>query len=102
MCTLDLKKDQEYEPRGPPAGPALRASPAACYVRCGCKLDELLGQSIVGGKLKTRTLRANNSSHISLAQPCSQLDECIEHGLQIERRPADDLEHVGGGRLLLQ
>ena len=26
----------------------------------------------------------------------------IEHGLQIERRAADDLEHVGGGGLLLQ
>ena len=26
----------------------------------------------------------------------------IEHRLQIERRAADDLEHVGGGGLLLQ
>ena len=25
-----------------------------------------------------------------------------KHGLQIERRAADDLEHVGGGGLLLQ
>ena len=29
-------------------------------------------------------------------------DKRIEHRLQIERRAADDLEHVGGGGLLLQ
>ena len=82
--------------------PPCERPPAACYGRCGCKLDELLGQSIVGGKLKTRTLRANDSSHIRLAQPGGRLDQRIEHGLQIERRAADDLEHVGGGGLLLQ
>ena len=31
-----------------------------------------------------------------------QINERIEHGLQIERRAADDLEHVGCGGLLLQ
>ena len=31
-----------------------------------------------------------------------QLDERIQHRLQIERRAADDLEHVRGGCLLLQ
>ena len=39
---------------------------------------------------------------ISVTQPRRRLDQCIEHGLQIEGRPADDLEHVGGGGLLLQ
>ena len=29
-------------------------------------------------------------------------DECLQHRLQIERRAADDLEHVGGGGLLLE
>ena len=32
----------------------------------------------------------------------AEFDQRIEHGLQIERRAADDLEHVGGGGLLLQ
>ena len=32
----------------------------------------------------------------------ADLDQRIEHGLQIEGRAADDLEHVGGGGLLLQ
>ena len=32
----------------------------------------------------------------------AELDQCIEHRLQVEGRAADDLEHVGGGGLLLQ
>ena len=40
--------------------------------------------------------------HIGIAQPRGRLDQRIEHRLQIEGRAADDLEHVGGGGLLLQ
>ena len=40
--------------------------------------------------------------HVRLAQPGRRLDKRVEHGLQIEGRAADDLEHVGGGGLLLQ
>ena len=32
----------------------------------------------------------------------ADFDQRVEHGLQIERRAADHLEHVGGGGLLLQ
>src|SRR5262249_33688978 len=39
---------------------------------------------------------------IRLAQPRGRFDERVEHRLQIEGRAADDLEHVGGGGLLLQ
>src|SRR5262249_22955115 len=39
---------------------------------------------------------------IRLAQARHRLDQRIEHGLQIEGGAADDLEHVGGGGLLLQ
>ena len=39
---------------------------------------------------------------IRLAQLGSRRSQRVEHGLQIERRAADDLEHVGGGGLLLQ
>ena len=39
---------------------------------------------------------------VGLAQPRRRLDERIEHRLQIEGRATDDLEHVGGGGLLLQ
>ena len=42
------------------------------------------------------------SRHVRLAQLRRGFDQCIEHRLQIEGRAADDLEHVGGGGLLLQ
>jgi hypothetical protein len=43
-----------------------------------------------------------NGRTICLAQPGCGLNQCIEHGLEIERRAADNLEHVGGRSLLLQ
>ena len=43
-----------------------------------------------------------NADHVRLAQPRRRFDQRIEHRLQIEGRAADDLEHVGGGGLLLQ
>jgi hypothetical protein len=39
---------------------------------------------------------------IRIAKAGCRLSERIEHHLQIEGGPADDLEHVGGGGLLLQ
>src|SRR5262245_5787392 len=38
---------------------------------------------------------------IRLAKPDRRLGQRIEHRLQIKGRSTDDLEHVGGGRLLL-
>src|SRR5215831_2592741 len=45
---------------------------------------------------------APDGGHIRLAQPRGRLDQRVEHGRQMERRAADDLEHVSGGGLLLQ
>ena len=42
------------------------------------------------------------ADNIRLAQSRRRFDQRIEHRLQIEGRAADDLEHVGGGGLLLQ
>ena len=39
---------------------------------------------------------------VGIAKSSCRLDERIEHRLQIECRAADDLEHVGGGGLLLE
>jgi|SRR6516164_8405940 len=39
---------------------------------------------------------------VGATKPCRRFDERVEHGLQIEGRAADDLEHVGGCGLLLQ
>src|SRR5512146_815468 len=43
-----------------------------------------------------------NVCHFRAAQARCGFDESVEYGLQIERRPADDLEHVSGGGLLLE
>ena len=47
---------------------------------------------------RCRKMNAFSASHSRAAD----LDQRIEHRLQIEGRAADDLEHVGGGSLLLQ
>ena len=39
---------------------------------------------------------------VGFAKPRSRFDEGSQHALQIKRRAADDLEHIGGGGLLLQ
>jgi hypothetical protein len=46
-------------------------------------------------------LRSVNCHQIGLAQPRRQLDKRVEHGLQIEARTADDLEHIASRGLLL-
>src|SRR5262249_6620697 len=47
-------------------------------------------------------VRTRNVSDVGLAKSDRRFDQRIEHHLKIECRPADDLEHVGGGGLLLQ
>src|SRR5262245_28000788 len=37
-----------------------------------------------------------------IAQSRCGLDQRIEYFLHVERRPADDLQNIGGGRLLLE
>ena len=39
---------------------------------------------------------------VRIAQARRRLDQRVKHPLQIEGRPADDLQNLGGGRLLLQ
>src|SRR5262245_25341572 len=39
---------------------------------------------------------------IRIAQACCGLDQRIEYFLHVERRPADDLQNIGSGRLLFQ
>src|SRR5215470_4612330 len=48
------------------------------------------------------TLMHRDSALIGRAKPGSRFDERVEHHLEVESRAADDLEHVGGGCLLLK
>ena len=47
-------------------------------------------------------LLSGDGGLVGIAEPCGRFDERLQHRLQIEGRAADDLEHVGGGGLLLQ
>src|SRR5262249_37773960 len=47
-------------------------------------------------------LRSTYGYHVRLAKARCRLNKRVQNGLQIEGRAADDLEHVGGGGLLLQ
>src|SRR6516165_9204664 len=44
----------------------------------------------------------SNASEVGLAQSGSGFDQCVEHDLKVESRPADGLEHVGSSSLLVQ
>ena len=62
-----------------------------------------LGREAVGrDKVKLVIPEANDGSLVRAAKLRRRFDERLKHGLQIERRTADDLEHVGGRGLLLQ
>ena len=61
------------------------------------------GRKAVGlGTVENSVFLAGNDGLIGIAEPGGGFNEGLQHRLQIESRPADDLEHVGGRGLLLQ
>src|SRR5262249_35987407 len=66
------------------------------------KLLELARETIIRSQFVRLAVLPPDHGLFRIAKPCRRLDQGIEHGLDIEGRPADDLEHVGGSRLLLQ
>src|SRR5271166_1690610 len=48
------------------------------------------------------TLPPADHCHVGIAKPCGGLDHRVQHGLQIERRAADDLQHVADRGLVFQ
>ena len=65
-------------------------------------LLRLAGKPVVRRQSIDFSVLLHDGALVSLAKPGSRLHERIEHRLQIESRSADDLEHFGGGGLLLQ
>src|SRR5262245_24071238 len=57
---------------------------------------------MVRDKSQTIAKHLKDRDVIRIAEARCGLDERIEYPLQIEGRPADDLQDIGGGRLLLQ
>ena len=63
----------------------------------------VFGREAVGlGTIEDSVFLAGNGGLVGIAEPGCRFDKSLQHGLQVEGRPADDLEHVGGGGLLLQ
>ena len=57
------------------------------------------GDAKVGDEPQHVSVLLKDEAQISRAKPRRQF--LVSTGLQVEGRPADDLEHVGGGGLLL-
>src|SRR6516164_11818638 len=53
-------------------------------------------------KMVVCTFLTSDRGHIRVTKLGGRLDQGVEHSVKIEGRAADDLEHVGGSRLLLQ
>ena len=60
------------------------------------------GKTVMRARSEHVPLLAADVALVGLAKPRRRFDQRIEHGLQIEGRAADYLEHVGGGGLLLE
>src|SRR5215471_8616421 len=67
-----------------------------------CVLLRLGRKAIVCAEAIYVPIALEDHAPVRLAKPRRRFRQRVEHGLQIERRPADDLEHVGGRGLLLQ
>src|SRR5262249_9690851 len=57
---------------------------------------------VVSDEAQTIAKHLKDRGVIRIAQACCGLDQRIEYFLHVERRPADDLQNIGGGRLLFQ
>jgi hypothetical protein len=49
-----------------------------------------------------RSLLPHNGRHVCVAKAGGRFNEHVEHGLKVEGRAANGLQHIGGGSLLLQ
>ena len=68
-------------------------------------LKEILqfgGDVVSDRQLEQLTVQSEDESFVGTAQSRGVLDECFQNGLQIKRRPADDLENFAGRGLLLE
>src|SRR5215475_6413030 len=64
--------------------------------------SQLIREIVTGNGLERLTIKPVDDRPFGLAKLDRVLSQGLEDGLEIERRPADDLEEVTGGRLLLE
>ena len=65
-------------------------------------VHEFGGEAVRLRTIEHIALLPRNGGLVGLAKVGGRLDKGLQHGLQVECRAADDLEHVGRGDLLLQ
>ena len=78
---------------------------SGCPARCRLRASTLVTREKIRGSRRGAVVIAVLSEYHCVSASHSRaadLDKRIEHGLQVEGRAADHLEHIGGGRLLLQ
>src|SRR5262249_59724408 len=59
-------------------------------------------RNVTGYETKETCVAKEQTTVRSLAKPGRLLQHSLEHRLQLTRRAANNLEHIGGGGLLLQ
>ena len=107
LCLVQLKLrigqdvDDMDSPKLESRSPDRRASPRADHVPPPV-LAEFGTDPILRERLKHLTVESLKQPSLGPGQPRRVLDEGFQHGLEIERRAADHLEHFAGRRLLLQ
>ena len=65
-------------------------------------IHEFAREAVGLGAIEDSVFLAGDGRLVGIAEPGRRFDKRLQHRLQIESRAADDLEHVGGGGLLLQ
>src|SRR5262249_21705042 len=78
-------------------------SPSAwrCGPRAPVHLEHLGGKTVVRHEVEELAVEPVHKAVLAIAEPPSALGDHVEHRLDVARRAADDLEHVGGSNLLL-
>ena len=66
------------------------------------QLDKTLWHTEESNRMGTALLVPDHQSKIGLADPSGLLQNGIEYGLQLTRRPGNDVQYLGAGGLLLQ
>ena len=86
-----------FEHARPPTDPSIRLPRMTLHVL------HVLGREAVARDVMIEPSLASRMAALSASHSrAAEFDQRVEHRLQIEGRAADDLEHVGGGGLLLQ
>src|SRR5262249_25544262 len=81
--------------------PCKRSSPKR-YRILSLAFQALLPRRMISGEMKEIADWLINKCKTGIAQPRRRLNKRVKHRFEVERRAADNFQHVGGGGLLLQ